>query len=254
MVIRDREGKYPPPDALAELLYHWMRTWPGAAIGQPEVDELYPYIVQKWREGWSLLEIAQTACSCDGRKISPSPAAIRAVPRKLVKPPEGAKPGVPFGADEVRDVESVLRLRVKAQVAELAVERILSDVQILDARLKIATGKAKERLLEQKNQRLAQHEAKQEVARGLKRQIEQLEETGKARAKQPATEAAQSRPSAKAAEKPKASKASKASKSPAPKKAPAAPSPQRPVAAAKPADADADADIENAIADIYKDD
>lgn len=256
MVVKVREGKYPPPDALAELLYHWMRTFPGVAIGQPEVDELYPYIVQKWREGWSLLEIAQTACSCDGRKISPSPAAIRVVPRKLVKPPEGAKPGVPFGADEVRDVASVIRLRVKAQVAELEATGIMSAVQILDQRLRVATGQAKERLIEQKKQRLMQHAAKLEVAHGLKRQIEQLEQTGKVRAKRSATKAAPStaQPSpkvAKSPKSPKSPKAAKAAKSPTPKKAPTAPSPQPRVAAAKPADADAD--IEDAIADIYKD-
>lgn len=256
MVVKAREGKYPPADALAELLYHWMRTFPGVLIGKPEVDELYPYIVDKWREGWSLLEIAQTACSCDGRKISPSPAALRAVPRKLVKPPEGAQPGVTFGSNEITDVASVLRLRVRAQVAELEATRVMSEVQIIDERLKVAMGQAKERLVEQKKQRLAQHTAKLEVARGLKRQIEQLEETGKVRVKRSATKAAPStaQPSPKVAKSPKAAKSPKsrkAAKSPTPKKAPTAPSPQPRVAAAKPEDADAD--IEDAIADIYKD-
>ena len=59
--MKSREGKYPAPQALAELLYHWMRTWPHARIDKSVTDRLYPYIVEKWREGWSLTEIAQTA-------------------------------------------------------------------------------------------------------------------------------------------------------------------------------------------------
>ena len=68
---RAREGQFPPPGELAELIYYWMQAWPKADLSEKKVAELYPYIVQKWREGMNLRHIAQTACSCDdGRNAS----------------------------------------------------------------------------------------------------------------------------------------------------------------------------------------
>ena len=44
---RAREGQFPPPGELAELIYYWMQAWPKADLSEKKVAELYPYIVQK---------------------------------------------------------------------------------------------------------------------------------------------------------------------------------------------------------------
>ena len=86
---------------------------------QKRLDRLYPTSSRSGEEGWSLTEIAQTACSCDdGGTITPSAVATQPC-RGLVKPPEGAKPGDTFSVGELQDVRAVATLRSAANVAEL---------------------------------------------------------------------------------------------------------------------------------------
>ena len=81
--MTSREGKYPPPDELAMLIRHWKAVWPNAQITRELVQKLYPYILAKWREGWNLAQIAQTACSCNaGASVAPSDAAPKSVPTR----------------------------------------------------------------------------------------------------------------------------------------------------------------------------
>ena len=40
-----------------------MTTWPNAQITSEKMKQLYPHILQQWREGWTMAQIAQTACS-----------------------------------------------------------------------------------------------------------------------------------------------------------------------------------------------
>lgn len=40
-----------------------MTTWPNAQITSEKMKQLYPHILQQWRQGWTMAQIAQTACS-----------------------------------------------------------------------------------------------------------------------------------------------------------------------------------------------
>jgi hypothetical protein len=38
--MKSREGQYPAPEALSELLYHWMKVWPDAKLDRAVVASL----------------------------------------------------------------------------------------------------------------------------------------------------------------------------------------------------------------------
>lgn len=259
MAMKSREGKFPPADALSELLYHWMRTWPHARITKAETERLYPYIVEKWRDGWSLPEIAQTACSCDeGGNISPSAVALNRVPRGLTRPPEGAKPGDTFGADELQDVRSVASLRSAVAVAQMKAEQAQTQVRILDEKLRLAKGSSRDRLLTQRQKAQGEVEKLLAQVRAQATRLQSMEQYGPTRTtRQPKREAVE-RPTSPAA--PAAPKAPKAPKTPKPAKASAAPkaaptpAPAAPAPTASvPSAAATDDAIENELADLFKD-
>ena len=258
MAMKSREGKYPAPQALAELLYHWMRTWPHARIDKSVTDRLYPYIVEKWREGWSLTEIAQTACSCDdGGTITPSAVATQPVPRGLVKPPEGAKPGDTFSVGELQDVRAVATLRSAANVAELRAQRSTTQMKILDEQIRVARGASRDRLAAQRDKAASEVEQQLGQALALRGRLAELERTGHASrptkpeaVKRPAHEPAPSKSKPRSAKPaPKAASAKAAAKAATP---PAAPIPA-PLPAASAPSAASDEATERAIADLYKD-
>ncbi len=245
-----REGKYPPSEDLAKLIRHWNATWPAARISGDEMKQLYPYILQKWREGWTLAQIAQTACSCnDGRNISPSPAALRAIPaRRLSLPPVGAEPGQVFGLEDIRDGGSVTRLKLQADVAELKAKSIGAEIEILFRRMQVAPESGRARLEEQRQKLVAQLEGQKQAAQKARARLAELESTGRLSA---------------------AGRKPKVKKEPVPKAKPPPPKParqKRPAKADKPVSAppaqapapttptsSVDA-VEDAIAKLYEDD
>ena len=175
--MKSREGQYPAPEALSELLYHWMKVWPDAKLDRAVVANLYPYIVEKWRQGWSLLQIAQTACSCDdGRNIKASPAAIQKLPaRRMTMPPVEAKPGSPFGGDEIRDTDSVAKLKVKAEVAGYEAEAIASQLKAAYRAMAVAPPATKERYEKQIRQLLEKQEAKAKLQKEAQKRLADME-------------------------------------------------------------------------------
>lgn len=179
--MKSREGKYPPSEDLAKLIRHWNSVWPNAQLTSEQMKQLYPYILQKWREGWTLAQIAQTACSCnDGRNIAPSPAALRVVPaRRLSLPPVGAVPGQTFGAEEIRDAGSVSRLKMQADVAELKAKSIGTEIEILYRRMQVAPESGRARLEEQRQKLVAQMEGQKQVAQNARARLAELESTGR---------------------------------------------------------------------------
>ena len=175
--MKSREGQYPAPEALSELLYHWMKVWPDAKLDRAVVASLYPYIVEKWREGWSLLQIAQTACSCDdGRNIKASPAAIRKLPvRRMTLPPVEAKPGSPFGGDEIRDVETVAKLKQKIEGVGYEVESIGSLLKAAYLAVKTAPPATRDRAERTVQQLLAKQEAKRKIVEDAQKRLADME-------------------------------------------------------------------------------
>ena len=175
--MKSREGQYPAPEALSELLYHWMKVWPDAKLDRAVVASLYPYIVEKWREGWSLLQIAQTACSCDdGRNIKASPAAIQKLPaRRMTMPPVEAKPGSPFGGDEIRDVETVAKLKQKIEGVGYEVESIGSLLKAAYLAVKTAPPATRDRAERNVQQLLAKQEAKRKIVEEAQKRLADME-------------------------------------------------------------------------------
>ncbi len=175
--MKSREGQYPAPEALSELLYHWMKVWPDAKLDRAVVASLYPYIVEKWREGWSLLQIAQTACSCDdGRNIKASPAAIKKLPaRRMTLPPVEAKPGSPFGGDEIRDVETVAKLKQKIEGVGYEVESIGSLLKAAYLAVKTAPPATRDRAERNVQQLLAKQEAKRKIVEEAQKRLADME-------------------------------------------------------------------------------
>lgn len=218
--MKSREGQYPAPEALSELLYHWMKVWPDAKLDRAVVASLYPYIVEKWREGWSLLQIAQTACSCDdGRNIKASPAAIRKLPvRRMTLPPVEAKPGSPFGGDEIRDVETVAKLKQKIEGVGYEVESIGSLLKAAYLAVKTAPPATRDRAERNVQQLLAKQEAKRKIVEEAQKRLADME----AGRRPPKTErkAKAAAPVASAAQPEKKTRAPRTAK---PKAAPSAP-------------------------------
>ena len=175
--MKSREGQYPAPEALSELLYHWMKVWPDAKLDRAVVASLYPYIVEKWREGWSLLQIAQTACSCDdGRNIKASPAAIKKLPaRRMTLPPVEAKPGSPFGGDEIRDVDAVAKLKLKVELVGYELEGIGSRLKAAYRQLAAAPPASKDRHERNVQQLLAKQEAKGKIIEEAQKRLADME-------------------------------------------------------------------------------
>ena len=175
--MKSREGQYPAPEALSELLYHWMKVWPDAKLDRAVVANLYPYIVEKWRQGWSLLQIAQTACSCDdGRNIKASPAAIKKLPaRRMTLPPVEAKPGSPFGGDEIRDVETVAKLKQKIEGVGYEVESIGSLLKAAYLAVKTAPPATRDRAERNVQQLLAKQEAKRKIVEEAQKRLADME-------------------------------------------------------------------------------
>ena len=124
-------GQYPAPEALSELLYHWMKVWPDAKLDRAVVANLYPYIVEKWRKGGRCFRLRRRRARATTAGTSrQSPAAIKKLPAwRMTMPPVEAKPGSPFGGDEIRDVDAVAKLKLKAELAGYEVEGFGSQLK-----------------------------------------------------------------------------------------------------------------------------
>ena len=247
--MKSREGKYPPPDDLARLIRHWMTIWPNAQITSERMKQLYPYILHKWREGWTLAQIAQTACSCnDGQNIAPSPAALKVVPtRRLSLSPTGAVPGQTFGSDEIRDAGSVSRLKLQAEIAELKAKSIGTEIEILYRRMRGATESVRAKLEEQRQRLVSQLDQQKKQAEAATARLAELESTGR-------LSAVGRKPKAK---KESVQKAEPATPKPARQKRPAKaanPAPATPAAAPSPPPAASMNAVEDTIAKLYEDD
>jgi hypothetical protein len=217
------------------------------------VAKIYPYIVEKWQEGWSVPQIAQTACSCDdGLNISPSPVALRQLPkRRLALPPPTAEPGTIFGASELRDVPTVAKLKLQSDVAELSAKELGVKVEILYKRLAVASDASKPTIEAQIAKLVAKQAELRKQQSDAQQRLVTLQSTGKLPAKpgaprKPATSApAQPSP---AAPKPKAPKAPR--KKPPQTPSAAAQAPAAPPAAPSTGDVNATEDL---IAQLFKD-
>lgn len=252
--MTDRRNTFPPSNIVAELIWHWKLTWPKAELNSDTVAKIYPYIVEKWQEGWSVPQIAQTACSCDdGANISPSPVAQRQLPkRRLALPPLTAQPGTVFGAKDLRDVPTVARLKLQAEVAELSAKELGVKLEILYKRKAVASESAKPGIEAQIAKLVAKQSEQRKVQAEAQQRLASLQATGKLPAKagtpRKPPESSPAQPGTAAAPRPKAPKAPR-------KKPPQSAAPEAPAAAPAPPSApsgDLNA-TEDLIAQLFND-
>lgn len=111
MVWKSREDKLPPASFFANLIPYLQRAYPGATLTREVMQTLRPFFIEAWREGKTVQGAAQSTCSCDGKKIIPSPAVGLLLAKGLVRPPKGAQRGEVFGAEELREPAPVERLQ-----------------------------------------------------------------------------------------------------------------------------------------------
>lgn len=251
--MTDRRNTFPPSNIVAELIWHWKLTWPKAELNSDTVAKIYPYIVEKWQEGWSVPQIAQTACSCDdGLNISPSPVALRQLPkRRLALPPPTAEPGTIFGASDLRDVPTVAKLKLQSDVAELSAKELGVKVEILYKRLSVASDASKPAIEAQ----IAKLVAKQAELRKQQADAQQRLVTLQSTGKLPAKPGAPRKPAASAPAQPSPAQAPKPKAPKAPRKKPPTPSAAVPAPAAPsatPSAGDVNA-TEDLIAQLFKD-
>lgn len=159
---KSREGVDPPPQFFADAIAYLRRAYPGASLGREVILQLRPHLVGQWRIGQSGPKAAAATCSCDGTRITPSPASQVDLPRLVARPPKGASRSDIFGVDDLREVGRLPKLRMQAAVAARQVEHYQAARAELAMKLMAATengreGRAFARRLMQAEQELSNH-------------------------------------------------------------------------------------------------
>lgn len=115
MVWAKRDGVDPPPDFWADFLANVDALFPGAALDEQVIKDLYGLVVDEWRNGRQVNLIVRQLCACDGQTVEPSEGAKRRLEKRrgLAKAPEGAEPGEIFGLDELREAGLLGKLNAK---------------------------------------------------------------------------------------------------------------------------------------------
>lgn len=113
MSWKSRQDKDPPPQFVAEAVAYIQQSFPAATVNQTLMDKLRAFLVQEWRNGQSARGAAKSLCSCAaGKDVMPSPASAQVIPKRAVRPPQGAVRGQMFGAESLRDPGRIARLRL----------------------------------------------------------------------------------------------------------------------------------------------
>lgn len=159
---KSREGIEPPAQFFADAIAYLRRAYPGASLGREVILQLRPHLVGQWRIGQSGPKAAAATCSCDGTRITPSPASQVDLPRLVARPPKGASRSDVFGVEDLREVGRLPKLRMQAAVAARQVEHFQATRAELAQKLMAATengreGRAVARRLMQAEQELSSH-------------------------------------------------------------------------------------------------
>jgi len=141
---KSREGVEPPPQFFADAIAYLRRAYPGASLGREVILQLRPHLVGQWRIGQSGPKAAAATCSCDGTRITPSPASQVDLPRLVARPPKGASRSDVFGVDDLREVGRLPKLRMQAAVAARQVEHYQAARAELALKLMEATENGRE--------------------------------------------------------------------------------------------------------------
>ena len=120
--MKGRPG-LPPAVFLARVIEMLSRIYRGAIIDQESVQRLMPLWTQMYQAGYEAKRIAETTCSCDGKRIVVAPGALIArTPRGAIRAPKGRAPGEAFGLGEVRESTLLSKKRSEVAIAQAQVE------------------------------------------------------------------------------------------------------------------------------------
>lgn len=132
----------PPPQWWADLEAALLTLFPGVRWTRARMAEFKPYFVTEWRHGARPKQAARTVCQCQGDHLTLNPS----VEAPRMRPPQGAKRGEVFGADELREpaaVETLLRRKAKLAAKVSALQARASEAARQERSSK--TAKARER-------------------------------------------------------------------------------------------------------------
>ena len=135
-MLKSRIGKEPSPGYWADFVATVEKVFPGATLDLKTLEELYGLVAEQWRNGVQSHLIARQLCTCDGKKVVPSPAAQAHLARQrgLARAPKGASPGTLFGPGQLRPPAQVSRLMNKLAQIEARIQRGTEGLEVLALR------------------------------------------------------------------------------------------------------------------------
>jgi hypothetical protein len=121
-----RTGKHAPPPWAAQFIAAVRYLHPAADLSTQAVDHLRPFIDGAYQAGLGPIAAAQRVC-VRGARVSGG--TLETPPRPSVRPPRGAKAGVSFGADDLREPATIERWKKQLAKAEKAADKAAHEEQ-----------------------------------------------------------------------------------------------------------------------------
>ena len=160
--LTSREGKQPPATYYAMILAYLAEAYPDSKLSTEDVQALKPIWDDLWRAGRSAEATAQTTCSCDGKRVVPSPALGVTVPKGAARAPAKAERGSVPKLSELREPAAIEVLKRKAAKEMEKVELLNQEITAFLASLKTtpprteASAETKRARIEQLQKRLGE--------------------------------------------------------------------------------------------------
>lgn len=160
--LTSREGKQPPATYYAMILAYLAEAYPDSKLSTEDVQALKPIWDDLWRAGRSAEATAQTTCSCDGKRVVPSPALGVTVPKGAARAPAKAERGSVPKLSELREPAAIEVLKRKAAKEMEKVELLNQEIAAFLASLKTtpprteASAETKRARIEQLQKRLGE--------------------------------------------------------------------------------------------------
>lgn len=177
MAWKSREGKQPPTNFYAQIMAYLAQAYPDAAISQSAVSQLKPAWDALWLDGRTAEIAAKTTCSCDGKRITPSPVlAVPRLPRGVVRGPTGLERGQLFEPSQIRGSVAVEQLKRKSTSLSKQIERLLGQAGKIGTRAaKAGTERSRLPLEQEYAKRRAAIQEKITAAIAIQTQIKALQ-------------------------------------------------------------------------------
>lgn len=142
---KSRIGLDPPAQFWADVITFLSLTYPEATIDKETVRELRPHLIGQWRMGQNAAKSAAATCSCDGKRIVPSPASRLELKGRIARPPAAIAADMVFGYEDLRPPRRIEQARISGMVAERQAEFYAQEQTRLQAELSQGLAPKRER-------------------------------------------------------------------------------------------------------------